>query len=69
MKRLKIKVFREKEGNPEIDRYYIRLIFEHERFSTWFESSEKLSKSEMNFRVIRLAHDLDAEIDGIVIAN
>jgi len=65
-KRPRFKLYRDKD---KPDKFKICLRLEHERFSVYFESPERFTRAEANARIIYLAASLDADTDGIVVAE
>jgi len=66
---IKLKIYSDKEGDSKTNHYHIGFDYEHERFSIHFMSPARFARDEANARVIRMAADLDAETDGIILAN
>ena len=66
---IKLKIYSDKEGDSKTEYYHIGLHYRHERFDIRFMSPEQFTKAEADVRVIRMAADIDAETDGIIIAN
>ena len=67
--RIKLKLYQDQEGDSKTLHYHIGLEINHDRFGICFMSPEQFTLPEANFRVINLAANLDAETDGIKIAN
>jgi len=67
--RIKLKIYSDKEGSSKTEYYHIGLHYSHDRFDIRFMSPEKYTKPEADARVMRLAIDLDAETDGILLAE
>ena len=67
--RIKLKLFQEKESDSRTYHYHIGLDIDHERFSIRFMGPEQYTLTEANARIIYLASEMNAETDGIIIAN
>lgn len=66
---IKLKIHSDKEGNSKTCHYHIGIEYTHERFNIDFLSLEQFTKGEADTRVIRMAADLNADTDGIVLAK
>ncbi|KKK79488.1 hypothetical protein LCGC14_2832980 [marine sediment metagenome] len=66
---IKLKIYSDKHGDSITTHYHIGLHYQHERFDIRFMSVEQYTKPEADARVIGMAADIDAETDGIIIAN
>ena len=64
---IKFELYQDKEGGTH--HYHIGMDIKHERFDIHFMSPEKFTIHEANRRIIYLAAGLDADTDGIKIAN
>ena len=72
---IKLKIYSDSHGDAsnvdktKTEHYHIGLHYRHERFDIRFMSVEQYTKPEADARVIGMAADIDAETDGIIIAN
>lgn len=67
---IKIKLYKDKkDADSKTYYYHIGMDIDHDRFSIHFMSPEQFTLSEANFRIINLAAGMDAQTDGIIIAN
>jgi len=67
--RMRLKLYQDKEGDLKTRHYHIGFDITSDKFGIHFMSPEQFTLSEANFRIIRLAAEMDAETDGIIIAN
>ncbi len=67
--KIRLKLYQDKEGDSRTHHYHIGMEINHERFEICFMGPEKFTLPEANARIIYLATGMDAETDGIKIAN
>ena len=67
--KIRLKIYSDKEGDSNTAHYHIGLEYDHPRFSIHFMSPEQFSRTEAQTRVMRMAVDLDAETDFIMLEN
>ena len=67
--KIKLKIYSDKEDDSKTAHYHIGLEYDHPRFSINFMSPERFTRTEAQARVMRIAVDLDAETDFIMLAN
>lgn len=67
--RTRLKLYKDKQSGSDTYRYRIGLFYDHEMFNIYFMTSEPFTLPEATYRIIRMAVEMDAEIDGIIIAN
>ena len=67
--KIKLKIYSDRVGDSNTVHYHIGLEYDHPRFSIHFITPEQFNRTEAQARVMRMAVDLDADTDFIMVTN